>query len=434
MTLRGRLTVAALAALVLLPAGRLTWATSHPSAPPVVAAAPAAPEREAPSPARRALQTALQGEAPPWPLPPTARGGPAPGPEVERWIEPVPASAGEGGLAGPLHVEYTLDPALSREVRRILRRGRVGLGHVIVMDPASGRLLAYVSTAPERLPATRVYPAASLMKVVTAAAALDRRPERARRPCRYRGSPWRLTLARLDAPAAGRSVSLRRALATSNNQCFARLAVNVLGADALFAEIERLGLLQPPAPGHDAGRLERERNPLAVGKLGCGLAGCRITPLAAARLAAALAEGRAVAPRWVERVTDAAGREILLPDPPPSRRVLEPGLAAELREMLVDTTVNGTARRAFRTRRGPLLGPVRVAGKTGSVSGRDPNGRYEWFIGVAPADRPRVAVATLVVQSDLWLISSSQLAAEVLKTLFCPSGVCSPDAVTRWLG
>ena len=67
--------------------------------------------------------------------------------------------------------------------------------------------------------------------------------------------------------------------------------------------------------------------------------------------------------------------------------------------MLVETTRSGTARRAFRKRNGqPLLGGVSVAGKTGSLSGKDPDGRYEWFIGVAPADAPRVAVAAVVVQ------------------------------------
>ena len=34
------------------------------------------------------------------------------------------------------------------------------------------------------------------------------------------------------------------------------------------------------------------------------------------------------------------------------------------------------------------LGDVRVAGKTGNLSGKDPKGRYEWFMGVAPAESP----------------------------------------------
>ena len=60
--------------------------------------------------------------------------------------------------------------------------------------------------------------------------------------------------------------------------------------------------------------------------------------------------------------------------------------------MMVQTTVRGTARRAFHARDGSLLlDPVPVAGKTGSLNGKDPDGHYEWFIGVAPADDPTIA-------------------------------------------
>ncbi len=74
--------------------------------------------------------------------------------------------------AGPLRIEYTLDAELMRHVFRVLRRGRVALGNVIVMEPISGRVLAYAATDPQRFPPTRHYPAASLVKVITAAAAL----------------------------------------------------------------------------------------------------------------------------------------------------------------------------------------------------------------------------------------------------------------------
>ena len=100
--------------------------------------------------------------------------------------------------------------------------------------------------------------------------------------------------------------------------------------------------------------------------------------------------------------------------------------------MLVDTTTRGTARRAFRTRGGrPLLGPVQVAGKTGSLSGSDPKGRYEWFIGVAPAEAPRIAVAVVVVQRARWWRNASQVASEVLRGVFCDRGVCRAEVAER---
>jgi len=126
-------------------------------------------------------------------------------------------------------------------------------------------------------------------------------------------------------------------------------------------------------------------------------------------------------------VTDASGIELALPADAP-RQVFGPGVTRELREMLVETTLSGTARRAFRDPKGrPLLASIRVAGKTGSLSGPDPKGRYEWFIGVAPADAPRIAVATVVVHQDKRWHGASDIAAGVLRAVFCSDGACTPE-------
>ena len=51
---------------------------------------------------------------------------------------------------------------------------------------------------------------------------------------------------------------------------------------------------------------------------------------------------------------------------------------------------------------------------------------------MAPAERPTIAVAVVSVQAPLYWVSASQVAAEVLKVIFCPKGVCSPAAAARW--
>jgi cell division protein FtsI/penicillin-binding protein 2 len=113
---------------------------------------------------------------------------------------------------------------------------------------------------------------------------------------------------------------------------------------------------------------------------------------------------------------------------------MSPEQTDELRSMLVRTTTAGTARHAFRDRRGrPLLGEVRVAGKTGSLSGQDPPGKYQWFIAVAPADRPRVAVAVLQVHGPRWWRTSSQVGADVLREIFCDGRACREDLAARYL-
>jgi peptidoglycan glycosyltransferase len=343
---------------------------------------------------------------------------------------PVPAEFWEE----PLRVEYTLDAELTRAVFRKLEIGRVNLGNVVVLDTRTGRVLAYAATDVGAFPPTRNYPAASLVKVITAAAALETAPEKANLPCRFRGSPYRLTPSRIDPPRSGNTVTLRRALATSNNQCFAQLAVHAVGERPLMDAISRFGWLTVPAPAHAAGTADPGEDRYDFGKLGCGLAGCRITPLHAAQLAAALANGELVSPRWIERVVDGRGRELPMAEPVSARRIVSPEIAKTLREMLVDTTRSGTARRGFRKRNGrPLLGPVQVAGKTGSLSGKNPGGRYEWFIGAAPADNPRIAIAVVLVQSDLWWRNASQIAGDVLRVVFCTEGPCRPEGAERWM-
>jgi len=346
----------------------------------------------------------------------------------------APAAAGADAAPAPALL-------LQDRARALLESRGIDLGHVVAMSPQTGELFAYVSTDPERFPATRAYPAASLMKVITAAALARRAPHATREPCAYAGSPYRVTTAELAGPAsAARLASFRDALALSNNQCFARLAVGHLGPEALQAEIRRTGLLEPPAPGHAPARVEFPASPLALGRLASGLAGSFITPLAAARLAALLARGELVTPRapvlaegMARGPAEAAGTLPPTPSGPsassPPRPVWPRELADRLRGLLVSVTERGTARSGFRDARGRhRLGPVRVAGKTGTLTGSDPPGLYRWFIGVAPAEAPRLALAVLVVGEEH---SAAELAASLLEEVFCAQKVCTPAGAER---
>ncbi len=354
-----------------------------------------------------------------------------------RWVERIDELPGPDAVETslPLLVEYTFDAELTRRVMGVLRKGRVSRGHAIVMEPDSGRVLAWVSTDAETFPPDRPYPAASLVKVVTAAAALDHAPRKARAPCLYRGNKYRLTRARIHRPKRGHESSLERALATSNNQCFAQLAVEAVGTHALLSTLDRFGWTVSPAPGHPAGVVDPGEDEYDLGRLGCGLSGCRITPLHAAQLASSLAHGLRVTPWWIDGVRDGHGNSLALPERPAATRVMSESLSDELRAMLVRTTTRGTARSGFRDDRGrPKLGAIEVAGKTGNLTGGNPRGRYEWFIGVAPAEDPKVAVAVVQVQGHLWWAKSSELAADVLREVFCERGRCRTDYANRFIG
>jgi cell division protein FtsI/penicillin-binding protein 2 len=445
MRLRGRITVAALCALLpaLLvailrdPRGAEPAAT-HDTLPPI----------DVP-PLRQALQAPPPLSQPPAsiaeapiaePLPAPLEGPPPPTLTAEALAAPTSRRAlatlseRDGGLertlelapGEPVRLRYTFDARLTRAIWRIVEQGRVERAHIVVMDLATGSLIAYVSTDPATFPPDRAYPAASLVKVVTAAAALDSAPSLARGTCRFAGSPYVLTPARVNPPKAGNEITLEKALATSNNQCFAQWAVHRVGARGMLAAIDRFGLLSPPAPDHPPGDVKNPGDSaFALGELGSGLDGLAITPLHAAQLAGTLAHGRLLEPHWLAAAYDSFGAPLQVAGAPRERVVLSEELAAQLRELLTATTERGTARRAFRPRGRPLLPGITVAGKTGSLTGKNPPGRYEWFAGVAPAEAPRIAVATVTVLGPRWWTSGSQLAAQVLHAVFCPTGRCS---------
>lgn len=338
-------------------------------------------------------------------------------------------------LQGSFRVEYSLDAELTGEVFEILRKGRVDRGHAIVLDPRNGRVLAYVSTDRDTFPPEKAYPAASIVKILTAAAMLDESGGNDDVSCVYRGNKYRLNRRRLDRPKSGRESTLGDALATSNNQCFSQWALHVVGEDKLKQTFERFGWLSPAAPGHEAGEIEAVETQLDLGRLGSGLDGARVTPLHVASLTSILTGGEWLEPWWVDRVVDAQGSSLALPARSAARRVLSPERAAQLRSMMVGTTQRGTAKSAFRTRRGrPLLGDIEVAGKTGNLTGRDPYGRYEWFVGLAPADDPKISVVVLQLQSNLWWSKSSELAARVLEKIFCDRSGCRAERANRFTG
>ena len=98
------------------------------------------------------------------------------------------------------------------------------------MDPKSGAVLAYASTDLVRFPPDRTYPAASLVKVITAAATLDRSPQAAHESLPLRGQPVAADARRASSRrGAATRWTCSKALATSNNQCFARWAVHRVG-------------------------------------------------------------------------------------------------------------------------------------------------------------------------------------------------------------
>jgi hypothetical protein len=187
MRMRGRLTIAAICAALPL---AIVALLSQPGAPPAHAL-PALPALEVPSAVHAAAPPAsLDRDAAPQtglaaaPLPALRRAALPPDALAAPTSRAALSALGEHdgayertfaqGEKESVRLRYSLDPELTRAIWRIVEQGHVQRAHIVVMDLETGALAAYVSTDPASFPPDRAYPAASLVKVVTAAAARER--------------------------------------------------------------------------------------------------------------------------------------------------------------------------------------------------------------------------------------------------------------------
>lgn len=320
----------------------------------------------------------------------------------------------------------TLEPALQARLEAILARARPIAGAIVLLDPRDGRVLGLASTARDRrlghVALRSGFPAASLFKLVTAAAGLEAGTVTPTTTIRTVGGGVRRLRPEhvKDNPRRERwAMTMEQALARSNNPVFGKVAVKRVGADRLAATAEAFGFNEPipfelPLALSTA---DVPDDPLGLGKTGAGFGDVTISPLHAALLAAAIAnEGRMPRPWLVAAVTAADGRVVYEGGPAPLGRPVRPQTARALGEMMVDTVTRGTSRRAFRGSRAARRGEI--AGKTGSLNGKNPTGHYDWFAGFAPVTEPEVAVAALLVNGNLWHLKGSGAARAALEAFW----------------
>lgn len=325
--------------------------------------------------------------------------------------------------AGDKDVVLTLQPDLQSKLRRVLAEYRVPWGATVLLEPRTGRVLAmaeYSQAEPNArdISLRALAPAASIFKIVTSAALLERGVEPQAEVC-YHGGKHRIAKRNLtdDPRRDHHCLTLASALGRSANVVFAKLAGRDLPADVLRGVAGRFlfNAAIPFAKPVEISRAEIPEDDFERATTAAGFGPVRLSPLHAALLAAIVANGGFfVPPQIVDRSDDTAA--------PPRRRptrVIESSVASALAEMMRTTVTEGTARRVFRrTRHSSPLAEVTVAGKTGSLADREPFRDYSWFVGFAPVEKPQVAVATVIVNERLWRVKAPFVARQALQDYF----------------
>ncbi|HVD27348.1 MAG TPA: penicillin-binding transpeptidase domain-containing protein, partial [Mycobacteriales bacterium] len=184
--------------------------------------------------------------------------------------------------------------------------------------------------------------------------------------------------------------SLIDALTISCNTAFAQLGID-LGEERVRDMAEAFGIDEQ---GFDMpltvapSKLGEIDNDAQLGISSIGQQDVQLTPMEGAMIAAAVANrGTLMKPYLVSQVQAPDLTVIDKTDPEEMSRPVSEEVAGQLTEMMTSVVNKGTGRRA-------RIDGVQVAGKTGTAENSADD--HSWFIGFAPADDPKIAVAIFI--------------------------------------
>jgi cell division protein FtsI (penicillin-binding protein 3) len=327
---------------------------------------------------------------------------------------------GPDGVVGntiELTIDRTLQHIAEQELEATIRTFNAKAGHVVVMDPNTGEVLALAnrptfnpntmssSSADERRnrAALDVFEPGSTLKVFTLAAALNSgvvRPDESiycERGIMTLGDKSKVVIH--DDHQDG-YLTPNQCLKRSSNICFAKIAMR-LGKKRLYSYLRRFGFGEPThveLPFESGGTLRHYKKMREVDAAmsafgqGVGVTNIQIT----SALAAIANGGTLMRPMLVRRIINPDGETIRSFSPSAGRRVISRYSARLVSDMMTSVTEEGGT-----GIEGALDGFL-VAGKTGTAqkaSGGRGYAEDKWissFIGFVPADKPRLVISVII--------------------------------------
>jgi peptidoglycan glycosyltransferase len=254
-----------------------------------------------------------------------------------------------------------------------------------------------------------LYPPGSIFKLVVTSAILRNKLQDTEIECTGQVDVDGYMIKDYDGKAHGK-ITLNEALKHSCNSYFIRQGLS-LGNSALHSEAERfkfnkgmqtdLSVSISIFPNNSADKNVAEQS--------IGQGEVLMTPLHAAMMAAAIAnKGLIMQPYAVGSITNSQGKTIKEYKPKQIGQVTDAITAEAIKELMVEVVKSGTGTKA-------KVSKVVVAGKTGTAEVGADQKSHAWFVGFAPSDEPRVAIAVLLENGGGGGSAAAPIAARILK-------------------
>jgi peptidoglycan glycosyltransferase len=327
-------------------------------------------------------------------------------------------------------LKLSLNPELQEKIENLYRRYDPAYAVFVALDPDTGKILAMVDHSTDghhnNLALQSSYPAASIFKVVTSAAALgegkiapnSRFPVNGRYTTLYK-SNLRDTVNRWT-----RFISIEEAFAKSVNTVFGKIAMNRVGPAAMQRYADGFGFNQQvdfDMPIEFGSALVPTNDSFGLAESGSGYTRKQtLNPIQGALIAASVINGgKMPAPYLVESVQNEAGDVVFEAQQNKSLfRPLDRDTAKQLALIMEHTVTRGTARKEYRDyNHHPVLSKLFIGAKTGSLTGESPAGKYDWFVGFAQLSsnpKKKIAFASMIVNRKYWKVKASHIAREAV--------------------
>ena len=330
-------------------------------------------------------------------------------------------------------VHYNIDPELNSYIDELILRYRPDYAAVVAIQPHTGRILAMSSftrseeDTQQNLAVHSGFPAASVFKIVTAAAVIDSGIANPSSIYQYNGkntSLYKSNVLRHKTNKWTRNTSLQRAFALSINTVFGRIGVFDVGAENLHLYADRFGFNRPLPVDFTIQESKtgiNADNEWSIAEAASGYTlNTNLSPVHAALIPAIIAnDGVMVEPSLVDFAVDMSG-PLLYKSEPNAIEVFDKKTTDEMRVLMRATVKKGSAKKHFRKFfRGPYA-DLDVGGKTGTLTGTNPKGKTEWFVGYGDSGDDKIAIAAVVVNKDKWRVKPAYLTRKVLEEYFKP--------------
>ncbi len=327
------------------------------------------------------------------------------------------------------YIDYTFDPRVHKDLADVYLRYQPDYACFVALDVETGAILNLTSFVKgdedwDNLVMRAEYPAASVFKMITAAAGLDTGKLNTDTIIPFNGkstSLYKSQVLRHKDNKWTRTPTLKESFAKSINPVFGQIGVFKLGKSELMNYAHRFGFETPlltdfniPVSSIDLSMDDRWE----IAEAASGYTkDIKLSPIHAAQLAAIVAnDGKMVTPYMVESITDKFGRKIYSKDNAASdRQVISEQSAKAMRKLMQETARIGSARKSFSgIERYKVYRGMEIGGKTGSLTGYSPRGRHDWFVGYAEKDGRKVAYASLIINKEKWYVRSAYVARQFI--------------------